>query len=122
MDSNELMNLFIEAQSKSNSIERYLFLQSHKQDYKKSEFYKKTHIPIFKAYNLVTLDTALSVLNKVAKFTNPVSFGIYIQDVIESIEPEAIEEFIEKMTEAFNTEEIIGATKDIKEQISNLIK
>lgn len=122
MNSTELMNLFMEAQSKDNSIERFLFLHSKNKEYKKSDFYKKTKINIFKAYVMVVTDNGITLLNRVTQLSTPTKLGTFIQDTIENIESSAIEEFIDKIVEAFNVNEMLGATQEIKEQINNLIK
>ena len=122
MNNTDLMSFFVEAQDKENSIERILFLKANEKKYKKSNFYKQTHMPIMKAYTYIMADASLTAINKIIKFANPIKLGIFIQDTLDSIEPTTVEEFVDKIVNSLNIEELITESKNLGDKMDDLIK
>lgn len=113
MDNANLEKMFCSIMEKDNGFDRYLALNDLNKTYKKSEFYKKTKMNIHKAYNLFVKDGLMYSLVKFKNSIAPDKLGEYITNLLDNIQPDAIEQLTERIIGQLNLSEITTSTKEL---------
>ena len=124
MDNRELYLKFIEIAS-YNPFDAYIELKAFKKQYKKSQFYKKTWMPIQSAYKMFLQMMPHQVLAKIKDLTDIESLTTKIEEVINGIDEDAINRFIDKLSNVFNIDKLQDEKGDLKillNQIKDLVK
>lgn len=120
MDNKQLVELFNSIITNKNSFDRLLQLKSIKKEYKKSEFYKKTHLSLLKAYEWFVKDSLSTEAMTIKRFTDSQYLGEFLTDLLDNIAPDAVETFVDRIINALNTTELINASTELGEQIQSL--
>jgi hypothetical protein len=101
MNNYELYLKFIEIAS-DNPFDAYCKLKAFKKEYKKSDFYKMTHLPLHKAYEYVSKIIFMQSYIKLQEITNVGSWADKINYLIEELDEDTIQSFIDKLTSSFD--------------------
>lgn len=120
MNNLQLKELFDSILSLPTSFDRILKLQQIKKQYRASDFFKQTHMPIYKAYELFIKDSIATELMLIKRFANADYVGEYITDTLDHIAPDTIQDFAERIVDAFNTNELLAASAEIGAQLKKL--
>ena len=119
MSNTELMQFFEEVANMKNPFDRFLAIKAKEKDYKKSEFCKKTWMPIFKAYEWFVSNALVETIYKAKTLVSADRLGEFLTDTLDHISPDAIEDFVKRITEYLNTEELINASKELGINLQN---
>ena len=104
----------------SNPLDAYLELKKLQKDYRKSDFYKQTHMPIKQVYIMVVLNGLKQVIDFVDKLQDPIQVGNLITEYIDSISTESIDELFGKLDNVFNIKDLKEVGEDLQKSIDKL--
>ena len=105
MDNKELYNKFYEI-SLLNVFDGFIALKQLKKEYKKSDFYKTTKLPLLKAYEIFNKSSINEFLNTIKTLSDTDKMIAKLTDVINGIESDTIQEFFDKIVNTLNIEEL----------------
>ena len=123
MTNYELYLKFVEIAS-NNTFDAYIKLKQLKKEYKKSEFYKATKMPLFAAYKMFLQNFATTSLLKIKDLTDTDTIAAKITDIINSIDEDAINRLIDRLSNVFDINKLQDEKGDLKillNQIKNLV-
>lgn len=124
MNNHDLYLKFIEIAS-YNPFDAYAQLKAFNKDYKKSDFYKASKMPIHKAYKLFLEMLPSQLYFKISTFTDVESLAAKLTDVINGIDEEAISKLLDRLTNIFNIDKLQDEKGDLKillNQVKDLVK
>ena len=101
-------------------FDAFLALKALKKKYKKSDFYKQTHLSLNKAYSLYIKQKTLNILNFINKFTSINDVGELLTGYIDAIDKDTIDNVVEKINEIFNTEQLRKLQGELADTFSKL--
>lgn len=101
MNNQELYLKFIEIAS-CNPFDAYCKLKDFKKEYKKSDFYKATHMPLNKAYEYASKTIFVQLYTKLQEITDVSSWVDKINDFIEDLDGDTIQGLMDKISSSFN--------------------
>jgi hypothetical protein len=101
MNNQELYLKFIEIAS-CNPFDAYCKLKDFKKEYKKSDFYKATHLPLNKAYEYASKTIFVQLYTKIQEITDVSSWVAKINYFIEDLDEDTIQSLIDKISSHFN--------------------
>jgi hypothetical protein len=101
MSNRELYLKFIEIAA-SNPLDGYCQLKDFRREYKKTEFYKKTRLPLHTAYKYAIQSMGTQLYFKLCEIMDVTSWSDKINDFMEDLDPEMVENWINKITSVFN--------------------
>lgn len=101
MNNQELYLKFIEIAS-CNPFDAYCKLKDFKKEYKKSDFYKTTHLPLNKAYEYASKTIFVQLYTKLQEITDVSSWVEKINDFIEDLDGDTIQGLVDKISSSFN--------------------
>ena len=104
----------------SNPLDAYLELKKLQKDYRKSDFYKQTRMPLKQVYKMVVLNGLKQVIDFVDKLQDPIQVGNLITEYIDSISTESIDELFGKLDTVFNIKDLKEVGEDLKKSIDKL--
>lgn len=113
MDNITLEKMFFSIMDKSNGFDRYIALKKLNKEYKKTDFYKKTKMNIRKAYELFVKDGLIYTLSRIKNSLTPDNLGEYLTNLLDNIQPDAIEQLTERIIQNLNLSEITSSTKEL---------
>ena len=127
MDNIVLFEKFKEIGKISNCFDRELALKAFKKEYKKSQFYKKTHYSVNKAYYLVMSNVLSNIsIGLQSDFMLALTSGNYgkilsiIESTIEEFDYTCLDNFFEYLQKGF--EELITDNNLSQETLNELTK
>lgn len=101
-------------------FDSFLALKQLKKEYKKTDFYKQSHLPIEKAYSLYIKSKGIGILRFLTKLENSEEVGNLISDYIDHIDPDIIWGFFNKISEIFDPEQLKILQKQLNESYNKL--
>ena len=104
----------------SNPLDAYLELKKLQKDYRKSDFYKQTRMPLKQVYKMVVLNGLKQVIDFVDKLQDPIQVGNLITEYIDSISTESIDELFGKLDTVFNIKDLKEVGEDLQKSIDKL--
>lgn len=104
----------------SNPLDAYLELKKLQKDYRKSDFYKQTHMPLKQVYKMVVLNGLKQVIDFVNTLQDPIQVGNLITEYIDSISTESIDELFGKLDNVFNIKDLKEVGEDLQKSIDKL--
>ena len=119
MTNNELMLKFQEI-AMLNVFDAHCALKDMKKEYKKSEFYKRTHYSLNKAYKLFISGLFAHLYFKLQELTDVDMIGIKITQILENIDMNSIENLFNNIVEKFNLNNLEQEKGELKQAIANL--
>ena len=122
MNNKELVQMFAEIAKIPNTFDRYVQLKNKKKEYKKSEFYKATHMPMLKAYQWMVADSVSAFVMRLQSEKSAMEIGDYISDILDNITPESVENLTQSITSFLDISNMVQSTNELGAMVSNLIK
>jgi hypothetical protein len=119
MNNYDLYLKFIEIAA-MNSFDSYIALKQFKKEYKKSEFYKQTHMPISVAYKMFLQQLPGQLFFKLQELTDVHSWAAKLTEVLNNIDEDAINNLIDKFTSMINMEALQDEKGELKIALNNL--
>ena len=119
MNNYDLYLKFIDIAS-HNTFDAYIALKEFKKEYKKSEFYKKTHMPISCAYKMFLQQLPGKLFFKLQELTDIESLSTKLTEVINGIDEDTVNNLIDKLTSVFNMEQLQDEKGELKLALNNL--
>ena len=113
MTNYELYLKFIEIAS-HNPLDAYLELKNLRAEYKKSDFYKSTKLPLQTAYKLCVQGSLTQIAAKLSTFGDVDAISRRITDVINGIDEDAINNLVEKLMSVFDVSKLQEEKGDLK--------
>lgn len=101
MNNRELYLKFIEIAS-CNPFDAYCRLKDFKKEYKKSDFYKATHLPLNKAYEYASKTIFVQLYTKLQEITDVSSWVDKINYFVEDLDSDTIQGLMDKISSSFN--------------------
>lgn len=101
MNNHDLYLKFIEIAS-YNPFDAYCQLRAFKKEYKKSDFYKTTRMPIDKAYEYVSKTIFVQLYMKLQEITDVDSWVAKINRFIDDLDEDTIQNLLNKITTHLN--------------------
>lgn len=95
-------------------FDSYIKLKQLKKIYKKSDFYKQTHLPINKAYQLYLKNNIINIMKFFLRLNNTEEVGNMISNYINNIDPDIIYNFFNKISELFSVDQL----KELQNQLN----
>lgn len=120
MDNLQLKELFDSVLELPTTFDRIIKLKSIKKDYKTSEFYKTTHMPLYRAYKLFLKDSIATEAMHIKRFADAEFVGEYVTNLLDHVSPDAVEHFVDRIVSSLNTNELVAASKEIGEELKKL--
>ena len=124
MDNRELYLKFIEVAS-YNPFDAYVQLKAYNKEYKKSDFYKQTKMPLLKAYKMFLTMLPSQLYFKLSELTDTEMLAAKITSLIDSIDENSVDNLLNKITNIFNIEKLQDEKGDLKillNQVKDLVK
>lgn len=123
MNNYELHLKFMEIAA-YNIFDSYSKLKEFKKEYKQSDFYKSTHMPIQKAYKLFNQTLFTQLYFKLKELIDPTLWSYKLNQVMEDIDDDSLNNFMSKITAYFNLNNLMdekGELQSLIQQIKNII-
>ena len=123
MNNHELYLKFIEIAS-HNPFDAYCKLKELKKEYKKSDFYKTTHMPLYKAYEYANKHFFIQVYFKIQEVMDINSWSSKINSFLDDLDENAMQGLIEKISKTFNLDNLDfekGELRDLLNQMKSLV-
>lgn len=120
MSNIELQEIFNKIVLMDNAFDRIIAIKKFKKTYKQSSFYKQTKMPIFSAYKIFIQESSGAIIYKIKNMLNPSVLGEFITNTLDHVAPDAIEDFINKIDQAFNIGELQDSTKELSALIQQI--
>lgn len=127
MNNLELERHFQEIAAKANVFDRRIALKKFKKEYKKSEFFRITRIPVYRAFtfyqankvsaalldvqNIFDIDNAADKINELLE---NIDLSLAVNKLLTLLDYDKIQEFLDK-TNHDDTEELAKLTGELKE-------
>lgn len=115
MNNEKLFEMFIKIAAVTNSFDRYIQLQQAKKQYKKSDFYKQTHLSFMKAYEWFIKDGISHLIIQLKYNCKAEKIGEYITNILDNIAPDAVEQLVNRIIESLNTTDLINSSKELQD-------
>ena len=118
-------NIELEAQFKvisqlNNSLDAIVELKKLNKEYKKSDFYKMTKMSIYDAYK-ASLNFKLSkIIMRIHSFSNVEDLSLFINELINNIDEDTLNIFLEKLSNVLSMSEIEKYSKQLEDSIEKL--
>ena len=118
-------NIELEAQFKvisqlNNSLDAIVELKKLNKEYKKSDFYKITKMSIYDAYK-ASLNFKLSkIIMRIHSFSNVEDLSLFINELINNIDEDTLNIFLEKLSNVLSMSEIEKYSKQLGDSIEKL--
>lgn len=118
-------NIELEAQFKvisqlNNSLDAIVELKKLNKEYKKSYFYKMTKMSIYDAYK-ASLNFKLSkIIMRIHSFSNVEDLSLFINELINNIDEDTLNIFLEKLSNVLSMSEIEKYSKQLENSIEKL--
>lgn len=118
-------NIELEAQFKvisqlNNSLDAIVELKKLNKEYKKSDFYKMTKMSIYDAYK-ASLNFKLSkIIMRIHSFSNVEDLSLFINELINNIDEDTLNIFLEKLSNVLSMSEIEKYSKQLENSIEKL--
>ena len=122
MNNIELYENFSRILSLENEFDKFLELKSLQKKYKKSVFYKKTHLSLWREYEWFAKNIIFTKIVHVRNLLTPEKVGEYITNTMDNITPDALEGFLEKITEVLDINQIADSAQELGDMIQSLQK
>lgn len=106
MNNIELELKFKEILSKSNTLDSMIELKKIKKEYKKSDFYKETKLPINKAFKLYNSIKVAAIIEKIKYYTVTTNIIDELNFILENIDEEQINAILNKLSNIIKTDGI----------------
>ena len=119
MDNNQLYVAFYNI-GKGNPLEVNSKLKKLKKEYKASDFYKQTKMPIRCAYNMFKRNMFTAALFRVQDFLTTGGIASKISEILDNIDSDSLQNFIDAISEVFNTESLDEQKGDLTSLLSQL--
>jgi hypothetical protein len=120
MSNIELQEIFNKIVLMDNTFDRIIAIKKFKKTYKQSSFYKQTRMPIFSAYRMFAQEFSGAIIYKIKNMLNPSVLGEFITNALDHVAPDAVEDFVDKIDQAFNMGEIKDSTKELSVLIQQM--
>ena len=120
MTNFELELAFEQVFKNDDCFDAFLALKALKKQYKKTDFYKQTHMPLNKAYSLYIRQKGLNILRFIGQFTSVSEVGELITEYLNAVDKDTIEEFFGKINDVFNTKKKKKLQGELNETFSKL--
>lgn len=123
MTNKELFYYFSVVRQSDTVFDAYVELKGFKKEYKKSDFYKQTKMPLFKAYKLYLDTFTTQLFNKIADFLDIDKLSIKFSEFLDGVDENSLERFIQTILSKFNLDNLDtekGDLKNILDQIKSL--
>lgn len=127
MENKELLSLFTEIDKLDNGFDRHLALRDKRKEYKKSDFYKRTKMSIFRAYRIYQAD---GLSNLLAFINSPVIrtlikgdtflLRLNVENFLADFDLDKIDRVIDHILNRFDELEL--DTSNITTELQKLIK
>ena len=105
MTNQELYNYFTTLAFK-NPLDGYCELMAFKKEYKKTQFYVETKMPLLKAYECVCKNLYVHLYNQIREIMDIDCWKVKIENFINDLDPNTIQDMISKLVSSFNMEEL----------------
>ena len=135
MNNDKLLLQFKTIAKIGNPFDVVLALKRMNKEYKKSEFYKQTHLNIYKAYEIFTKMMVPSTILKVEDVLEYGSISSYINEMLEEVDLgflfnkfiyginwDLVIEYLQKLMPQITTEELKGLGEELKKTIEQFKK
>ena len=122
MTNQELYNTLLEIMYK-NPLDAYCALKQLRKDYKRSEFYKATKLPLNKAYELVCSSLAIQLHNKLRELTDVEQWVAKLESFIDDLDENSVDNFINKIISSLRLDNLTkeqGELQDLLDQMKTL--
>lgn len=119
MNNKELFERF-SAIAQNNPFDAVVELKHFRKEYKQSEFFKATKMPLCKAYKMFTETLGLKLYFTVSKLLNVSALSDKVSEFLMGIDEEAFEHLIEVVMNKFNLNNISDETGEIKDLVEAL--
>ena len=120
MNNQELLIKFMTIANHNNIFDICCELKQFKKEYKTSDFYKTTKMPLNAAYKLFIETRGFMLYNKLNNWLEPEFLGDKINEIIDSISEEKLQDFMVRITQTFNLDNLDIEKGELKELINNL--
>lgn len=120
MNNTTLFNKLKSIAKLSNPLDAYLELKKLQKDYRKSNFYKQTRMPLKQVYKMVVLNGFKQIIDFIDKLQDPIQVGNLITEYIDSISTESIDELFGKLDNVFNIKDLKEVGEDLQKSIDKL--
>lgn len=120
MNNTDLLVQITKLQSITNPLEQYIQIKSFNKDYKKSDFYKQTHLSLKKLMNYITVSKIQNIVNTLYNYADITYLAELFNQLLEELDEGRIENLAEKFLGKFQLDQIVNYNKELNQQISNL--
>ena len=120
MSNKELLIHFMAISQNSNIFDICCELKKFKKQYKTSDFYKITKMPIDTAYKMYISTKGFMLYNKLDNWLEPEFLSDKINEVINGIDEEKLQNLMNKITQVFNLDNLDNEKGELKQLINNL--
>lgn len=122
MNNIELVQMFADIAKIPNTFDRCVALKKNTKNYKKSEFYKATHMSIQQAYKWMVMDSVCAFVMRLQSEKSAADIGAYITDVLNNIDTDAVENLMTSITSYLDITGMVQSTNELGAMVSSLIK
>ena len=116
----KLKELFDSIIALPNALDRITKLREIKKQYKTSDFYKHTHMPIHKAYAAFVQDSIANAALYIKRCATAEHVAEYVTNLLDHISPDVIENLMDRIVNSLDTSELIRSGTEIGEELKQL--
>lgn len=120
MTNNELVIEFSRIGNIMDCFDFYLELKKLNKQYKTTPFYKNTRMNIKQAYGLFMKHKVFNIINFFGKITSVEEAGNLLTNYINAIDEDTLDEFLQKISNVINIEQLKGLQNDLSNAIGEL--
>ena len=116
------IQLLLEQAYESTFLDSIELLKNKNKDYKKSNFYKETRIPLAQLYQsfFAYQKTNMDIADKINHYLNNIDTDIIVNKMTDFIENDKVKEIINVIIEKFDFEKLMEASEELNKSIQNL--
>lgn len=122
MTNNELEQKIKEINLLSSNLDKVEELIKLNKSYKKTKFYKNTHLSIFKLYQYFTFQEAQKTISYINSWLDIDNLANRINNVLEEVDLDVLNNFFEKVAESLNIKDLVKLKDEWSNEIKNLKK
>ena len=106
--------------SSLNAFDAYIELKQFKKEYKKSDFYKKTKMPLFRAYKIYCNSLVPELYHKLKDWVTGEGIGAKLTEILENIDSDVLFEKVQQIVGSFNLDNLENEKGELQEAINKL--
>ena len=119
MNNKELFERFSQI-TQNNPFDTAMELKNLRKEYRKSDFYKATRMPLHKAYKMYVETSMVRIFSEICSFLNLDTLKQKANNFLLGIDVGSIEHFFDVIKEKFNLESLQNETGELKDLIESL--